>query len=378
MMELCAETGDYAFHQRLRNQGRLPLSVSIELTERCNLNCQHCYINLPAHDAVARQRELTTAECKHIFDQLAQAGTLWLLLTGGELMLRPDFEELYCYARDCGFILTIYTNGTMITPRRADFLAQYPPFLLEITLYGATRETYELVTRVPGSYDRCMAGLELLHQRRLPVKLKTVAMTLNAHELEAMQAIAERYGWEFRYDAMIHPRLNGDRTPTTLRLSPEAIVALEQLDVRRVEEWQEYCSTFIGQQVKGGPHTLTCGAAANSCHVDAYGAISPCMLTRTHAAEWRDSDVATIWNEQLAAVRETRNTAATACHSCELSLLCTNCPGWSVLERGTLEQRPVDWVCRTTQARAAAFAPQAAEWQQNALILEPVQHSAAE
>jgi MoaA/NifB/PqqE/SkfB family radical SAM enzyme len=202
------------FNQRLSAQGRTPLSMSLEVTERCNLNCQHCYINLPANHTAARQRELSTAECKRLFDELAAAGTLWLLLTGGELMLRRDFEEIYLYARNAGFILTIYTNGTMITPRRADFLAQYPPYELEITVYGATAETYETVTRVPGSFAKCMEGLRLLHERGLPVKLKTVLLTLNSHELLAMKAIADGYGWEFRYDGMIHPRLNGDRAPS--------------------------------------------------------------------------------------------------------------------------------------------------------------------
>ncbi len=371
-MELCHETADSDFNRRLRALGRMPLSMSFELTERCNLNCQHCYINLPAADRAARERELTTAECKRLLDEMADAGSLWLLMTGGEVMLRPDFEELYLYARSRGFVITLYSNATMVTPRRAAFLAEYPPFLIEVTLYGATAETYELVTRVPGSFAKCMQGLQLLAEHHLPVRLKTVMLSLNSHELMQMKAIAEQYGWDFRYDAMIHPRLNGDRSPTKLRLSPDEIVALEQLDVRRAEEWQEYCSTFLGNTVKGGEKTFTCGAAANSAHVDAYGMISPCMITRNRAIDWRGSDFNAIWSGYLAEVRETRNEEATACHSCEMSLVCTNCPGWSALERGTLENRPVEWVCDSTKARVAAFAPEAEKWLEQAVCLEPI------
>ena len=369
-MELCLETDDSAFNQRLRALGRTPLSMSLETTERCNLNCQHCYINLPANHQAARKRELSTDECKRLLDEFSAAGTLWLLLTGGEIMLRRDFEEIYLYARNLGFVITLYSNATLVTPRRADFLAEYPPFLLEVTLYGATAETYEEVTRVPGSYKKCMQGLQLLHERNLPVRLKTVMLNINSHELMEMKAIAEQYGWDFRYDAMIHPRLDGDRTPTQLRLAPDEIVALEQLDVRRVEEWQEYCATFLGNKVKGGENTFTCGAASNSAHVDAYGMISPCMITRNRAIDWRGSDFASIWDGYLADVRTTKNTETTACHSCEMSLVCTNCPGWSALERGTLENRPVEWVCESTQKRVAAFAPQAETWLQDSLTLE--------
>jgi len=215
-----------------------------------------------------------------------------------------------------------------------------------------------------------MQGLHLLHERGLSVNLKTVLLTLNSHELLAMKAIAEGYGWGFRYDGMIHPRLNGDRAPTALRLQPEELVAVEQLDLNRVEEMQEYCDGFLGVQAKGSSQTLTCGAAMRSGHVDAYGMISPCMITRTRAIDWRDSDFDTVWNGYLGEVRETRNTETTACHSCEMSLVCTNCPGWSVLERGTLENRPIEWVCDSTKARVAAFAPDAQKWLENAVCLD--------
>ncbi len=371
-MELCTETGASEFNHRLVQHGRAPVSMSLEITERCNLNCQHCYINLPANDKAARQRELTTAECKRLFDELAEAGTLWLLITGGEIMLRRDFEEIYLYARNQGFILSIYSNATMVTPKRADFLAMYPPHLIEVTLYGATAETYEAVTRVPGSYKKCIDGLRLLAERGLRVQLKTVLLNINSHEFLQMKAIAAEFGWEFRYDGMIHPRLNGDRTPTTLRLSPEELVAVEQLDADRVEEWQEYCDGFLGRQAKGGEKTFNCGAAYQSGHVDAYGMVSPCMITRSRAIDWRSTDFDTVWNGYLAETRETRNTETTACNSCEMSMVCTNCPGWSTLERGTLENRPIEWVCDSTKARVGAFAADAEKWLKNALCLEVV------
>lgn len=370
-MDICTDiTADAGFNQRLGAMGRTPLSMSLELTERCNLNCQHCYINLPANHQSARERELTTAECKRLFDEMADAGTLNLLLTGGEIMLRRDFEDLYLYARNKGFVLTIYSNATMITPKRAAFLAQYPPYLVEVTLYGATKDVYERVTRVPGSHAKCMEGLRLLHDYGIPVTLKTVLLNINSHELLDMKQIATDYGWDFRYDGMIHPRLNGDRHPITLRLTAEELIAVEKLDLQRVEEWQDFCDGTLGHRVKGGDKMFGCGAAKQSAHVDAYGMISPCMITRNRAVDWRESDLDTLWHGYLADVRETENSETTACHSCDLAMVCTNCAGWSTLERGTLEHRPIEWVCDTSKARVAAFASNAAKWLDNAVCLE--------
>ena len=140
------------FAERLNREilaKRIPLTGSIELTHRCNLRCVHCYCNLPAGERKAMSRELTTEEVLDIYDQIAEAGCLWLLITGGEPLLRKDFREALAGAKQRGFILTLFTNGTLITPETADFLTEWRPYSIEITLYGATRETYEKITGVP-------------------------------------------------------------------------------------------------------------------------------------------------------------------------------------------------------------------------------------
>ena len=136
---------------------RVPLAGTIELTRRCNHHCRHCYNNLPAGDSKALAEELNTDELLRILDELAASGCVWLLFTGGEILLRPDFLEIYIYAKERGFLITLFTNGTLITPQLADELARRRPFSIEITLYGATPETYERVTGVPGSFSRWSA-----------------------------------------------------------------------------------------------------------------------------------------------------------------------------------------------------------------------------
>src|ERR1035437_1714272 len=102
-------------------------------------------------DLAAKHCELTYEEHCRILDEVAEAGCLWLLFTGGEIFARKDFLEIYTYAKKQGFLITLFTNGNLITPQIADYLVEWRPFSIEITLYGATRETYEALTGVRGS-----------------------------------------------------------------------------------------------------------------------------------------------------------------------------------------------------------------------------------
>ncbi len=199
------------FGDRLRSRigsQRLPLNGSMELNFRCNLRCQHCYAAY-GHAGIPGKQELSTLEIQRILDEVTDEGCLWMLLTGGEPLMRRDFKEIYLYAKRKGLLLTLFTNGTMITPEIADFLAEYRPFNLEITLYGLTQETYEKITGIPGSHKRCFQGIELLLERQIILGLKTIAMTLNQHEFEAIRDYAKSLGVPFRYDGMINSALDG-------------------------------------------------------------------------------------------------------------------------------------------------------------------------
>src|SRR5436190_3162298 len=216
-----------ALHEHFGDK-RSPVEVSIEVSRRCPLDCQHCYNNLPMGDLSARNRELSKEEYAGILDELAEMGVIWLLFTGGEIFARKDFLEIYTYAKQKGFLITLFTNGILINERIADYLLEYPPFAIEITLYGRTKKTYEALTGIPGSYERCLRGVRLLRDRGLPLKLKTVPTTINKHEVFAMKRFAEdELGVEFKFDAQINPRIDCSQSPLAVRLSPEDVVALD-------------------------------------------------------------------------------------------------------------------------------------------------------
>ena len=331
---------------------RIPISGSIELTLRCNLQCVHCYCNMPMNDRNAIDRELKTEEVYHIFDQMAEAGCLWLLITGGEPLLRKDFLDIYTYAKKKGFITTLFTNGTLLTPEVADVLVEWPPFLVEITLYGATEETYEKITGIPGSFDRCKKGIDLLLERNIPLDLKTMAMTINKQEIQEMKKYADELGVSFRFDPLVNARLDGSKKPCNYRLTPEEVVSLDLSDEKRKEEWKEYLERSKGSITSD--KLFICGAGLSKFHIDPYGLMSVCEMSRFQSYNLRKGSFKAGWDRSIPQVLALKSEDNYKCSHCEFINLCAQCPGWAWVENGdpgTL----VEHLCQVAHRRAEAF-----------------------
>ncbi len=331
---------------------RTPLEVSLEVTRRCPLECQHCYNNLPMGDLTARNRELTKEEYAAILSELADMGVLWLLFTGGEIFARKDFLEIYTCAKQKGFLITLFTNGTVINERIADYLRDFPPFGIEITLYGRTQETYETLTGIPGSYQRCLRGIKLLMERGLPLKLKTVGTSINRHEVIGMKEFAEQdLGVEFKFDSLINPRIDCSQAPLGVRLSPEEVVTLDL-------HWPNI--------VAPGPRTTvySCGGGLKSFAIDPYGRMSICVLSQQEGYDIRKGSVREGWDHFLLSVRQRERKQLTKCQSCRIRSVCSMCPANGELENGDHES-PVDFLCEVAHLRAMALGfevPEHGDW----------------
>ncbi|MGB8988912.1 MAG: radical SAM protein [Candidatus Sulfotelmatobacter sp.] len=343
-------------HQRQSGQ-RVPVQVSIEVTRRCPLECQHCYNNLPMGDQTARSREMTTEEHFKMLDELVEMGCFWLIYTGGEIFARKDFLEIYTHAKRKGFLITLFTNGTLITEKIADYLVEWPPFAIEITLYGRTRETYEALTSIPGSYDRCLRGIKLLRERGLPVKLKTVATTINKHEVSAMRQFAEEeLGVEFKMDGQINPRIDCSQSPLAVRLSPEDVVALDMHAPKGVSEYRR-----LAQDEMEHPPSLSkndtvyfCGGGLNSFAINAYGEMGICVISQQETFDIRRDGLQLTWEHSLKELRTRKRTRVTKCIQCRIQSLCGMCPANGEMENGDRES-PVDFLCNVAHLRAAVI-----------------------
>lgn len=356
MEQLTYQAFSEALHRRQEGQ-RVPVQVSIEVTRRCPLECLHCYNNLPMGDLEAKRRELSKEEHFRVLDELAEMGCFWLLYTGGEIFARKDFLEIYTYAKKKGFLITLFTNGTIITEAIADYLAEWPPFDIEITLYGRTRETYEALTGIPGSYDRCLRGINLLKQRGLSLKLKTVATSINKHEVVAMQQFAEEeLGLEFKFDGQINPRIDCSQSPLAVRLTPEEVVALDFHSPKRAMEYRRLAErdAQYGRSFAQTDTVYACGGGMKSFAINAYGEIGICIISQQETFSIRGAGVRAVWEESLLRVRNRKRTRATKCTDCQIQSLCGMCPANGEMENGDRES-PVEFLCHVAHLRAAVM-----------------------
>jgi len=343
-----------AFLERFNRRAiaeRIPLSGSIALTNRCNLRCAHCYVG-DCRWSAGGSPELSTAEFRRVLDEITGAGCLYLILTGGEPLVRPDFAEIYTHARGLGLIVTVFTNATLVDARVVSLFQEYPPQSVEITLYGGTAATYERITGVAGAYDKCLAGIERLVAGHVRLALKTVLLSLNQAELPAMEDLARRFGAKFRLDPAVFPRFDGDRAPLELRLPADQAVRLEFANPETVRAWTRYVETRVPEPAS--EHLYTCGAGRTTFHVDADGGLYPCLMTRRPRYDLRTGPFMVGWNEVIPQVR-TRGRPPEACRACEHRLLCGYCPPFAELETGS-EETPPPYLCALGKARAKALA----------------------
>ncbi len=340
-----AITRDY---KRRIVEERVPVSASIELTFRCNLHCTHCYCP-PGR----RQEELSTEEILEIIDELARMGTLFLLMTGGDPLLRKDFPRIYRHAKQAGLLITVFTNGTLIDDRIAELWEELPPYLVEISLYGLTRPVYDQVVAVPGSYERCLAGIQRVLAAGHPLALKCPVTRENAHEIAGIAQLAKDLGVDFRYDPLLLATMDGRTKPHELRLSPEEIVAFEAADHEKDRAWRNY----LGDPELPQPADealFSCGAGKNSLHVDPYGNVQVCLMVQNFKHSLREKPLERIYREDFPEILAIKRDEASKCGGCAHRSSCNNCPGMALWETRS-NQSHVDFACQLSEVRARTY-----------------------
>ena len=325
---------------------RLPIHGSIELTRRCNLSCPYCYLGFARDNRP--EDELSREELLSIFDQIVDEGCLSLTFTGGEPLFRDDFKSIYLHAIRKGLLVIIFTNGTLIDRETADLFARYPPFYIDITVFGATEETYEGVSGVKGTFRQCREAIRLLAEKDLPFGLKSVITILNRHEIKEMKRWAEDMDREFRFDTLICPQLNGSRIGIKYRLSPEEIVQLDHQDPEKWKEWMDYACRQ--QAPIRSDRLYGCGGGLTSFHVSSSGELGLCVLDTNYRYDLRQGSFQDGWYSFIPRVRDIRIEKESECDNCGLRSICTICPAWSTMETGSPEKK-VDFLCQIAHLR---------------------------
>ncbi len=332
------------FKKKVRER-RIPLSGSIELTRRCNLRCVHCYLQ-----GKEQCQELSTEQWFSILNIIAEAGCLYLLITGGDPLLHSDFSKIFRHAKNLGLIITIFSNGTPIDNSLIQLFKEYPPRVIDISLYGATRETYEKITGISGSYERCIQGINRLAENEIKFQLKTILMTLNKHEFEQIESIANNYGVPFRFDGSIFPRFNGDMAPLKLRLEPEEIVEKEMAVPRRLQQWQELYEHSKAVSLGSRRKIYQCDSGVVSFHINTFGQLQPCIMASEYQYDLLNGTFQEGWENFIPNMRQNRAIKKRECDSCEKISLCGYCPPFFKLETG-VEETPSKYICSLGQQR---------------------------
>jgi radical SAM protein with 4Fe4S-binding SPASM domain len=337
--------------------------LDLELTERCNNDCIHCYINLPPGDRGAMGRELSAREWRRLLEEAASLGCLSARFTGGEPLLREDFEEIYLSARRLGLRVTLFTNATLITPRLADLMARIHPLeKVEVSVYGLDKESCEAVTGVPGSFEAAMKGIRFLEDKGIPFVLKSAVLPPNRTEIQGLRAwAAEKARMEGPVSLAMFYHLRARRDSVEknrricgLRLRPDEGIALLSTDRKRyVGEMRGF---FGGVSGLPGKRLFRCGAGTGGGCIDSYGRLQACLPLR-HPETCYDVKAGSIRDALVLFFPKLREREASStgylsrCARCFLSSLCEQCPAQSWMEHGTLDT-PVEYFCDIAHVQA--------------------------
>ncbi|HEY2579281.1 MAG TPA: radical SAM protein [Streptosporangiaceae bacterium] len=284
--------------------------ASYELNLGCNYDCEHCYLGekmFAGMDWPGRERLLRV---------MAEAGVLWLQLTGGEPLIDPLFTETHAVAWDMGMMIQISSNGSRLDqPRMLDLLTKRRPYRLTLSLYGATEESYDGMTRRRGSFRRFMRGLAAAYEAGLPMRINVVVSNRNVHEIPQMRAIADRYGIPAFEYTNISPTIHGggEVLPSQAR---------EMLSKRK-------------------PYT-GCNAGITHFHVDPHGRASICKVGRDPQVDLIVEGADGL--RRLAAVADSLLTRHGSCSGCTLQKTCGTCMPLASLYRQA--KAPLEVFCQ--------------------------------
>jgi radical SAM protein with 4Fe4S-binding SPASM domain len=336
----------------MKNSGlKNPNVCQFELTFGCGLHCKHCYTDC-YNKPVYLKKELNTRQVKLILNKAHNAGIIWLCFTGGDPLTRSDFLDIYSYAKDKGFIITIFTNAYSMTQEIVDYLKKQLPFVIEITLNAVSKDLYEKISQTKGSFDRVMKGIDLILKAKLPLKIKTQITRDNLKEIPEIKKFVQGLGLRFRPSYDLYARLNGNLTPYNLRINAQDILHLN--GNKRIQEDCELLPNTENRTPRTEhrePRTRLFRCAiggGDGIHVDPYGNTFPCNLIRKPSFNLLEFDINYAVNKLLPLVKNSIFSTDSKCNGCNLRENCHWCPGRAYVERGDLE-KPIEYYCKLAE-----------------------------
>lgn len=333
--QLIGEEGEAKVFEALREQTtqkKIPLVAHLDLTYRCPLQCEHCYLV-----SGKKRRECATDEVKSILDQLADAGTLYVTFSGGEIFLREDLPEIVVYARKLHFAVRLLTNGVLIDRTMADEIASWHPEMVAFSVYDLDAAIHDAITGQGGSLAKTLDAVRVLKERNIPLKISSVLMTRNVGHYRRLYDFARELGAQFQADYRITPKSDGSKEPLKFHISDQKIKEILQDPIFSKESNPEPSEGYAGIF-----NTIPCGAGHMSCYISPYGIVTPCIQVPIECGSLRQETFSVIWNNS-SALRTFRGITFAdmpQCANCNLFAYCRPCPGLNLVETGNIATPP--------------------------------------
>ena len=341
---------------RRADETRTPLGGGFELLPFCNMNCNMCYVRNNTPDLW--NYVLSAEQWIDIARQAMDAGCLYILLTGGEPLLYPDFKKLYIALQSMGFILTINTNGTLIDEEWADFFAQYPPRRINITLYGAGNETYDKLCHLSDGFDRVIRAFHLLSERKVSLRMNVTLVKENRDDLEKIAEISRETGIPFIPTTHLFPPVRKeteDHLFFSSRMTPEEAAEsrlkatfLRNPDVDPKEQARALLKSLTGPRAAAVRNIgFSCKASYSEFWINYKGEFSACgMLTEPKVSLLKHS-FADAW--KFVGEQSDQKITCVTCRTCAKKSFCQTCAASCFTETGSFSGRP-EYLCRLTDA----------------------------
>jgi radical SAM protein with 4Fe4S-binding SPASM domain len=310
-----------------------------ELTYRCNFNCRHCYVP-KSYREESERKDLKTKEIYYILDQLSQAGCLYLGFTGGEPFVREDILDILRYANARGFLILIYTNGSLINEKIADELKKLGPNKVDITINSLKKERFERITGAIGLYGSVFRAIDLLRQRNIPLGFKSCALQDNQHEIKEIRRFAQAYQANYRLEDMLMPTLNGSKEPYRF-MPPIKGFGFQVPEVRDKP-----------QAVHRTPTTtclFPCGVGLYNFVITPFGELKMCIHINYPRYSIFETSLGECWQRLKALVDNIKTDKNYECDECQLRPFCRWCPARAWLEDGSFTS------CVTESKRRAEY-----------------------
>lgn len=320
---------------------KIRMYAQFAVSAKCNFRCIHCYIPFSSPKNKYK-KELTTSEVYSVLDQLADMGTLFLVLTGGEPFLRPDFWKIIEYARKREFAVSLFTNGSFITEEVAQRLADYSIYYVYVSLYGMNEHVYKSITGVSGVFKKVVQGLESLKRKGVRASLKVVLLRENFFQLEAFEKFAKRMGIPHYFFWWIFPQLDRCQAPLKHRLSESQIEEFLCLHSEDCEPVLSSTPPTSGQ---------LCGSAnGDEIFINYDGTVMPCFLLENYVdieSNVRKKPIAEIIKKSplFKRLKNMCYRDIPQCMKCEALIYCKPCPGPSAVMTGSLTPHTSKALC---------------------------------